>query len=56
MSKKKAIGHLCGKLANLIYSLLKNNHKYDPKVHATACGVDLEEFISKEKEEPLLLN
>ncbi|WP_100404290.1 IS110 family transposase [Bacillus solitudinis] len=56
MSKKKAIGHLCGKIANLIYSLLKNNHKYDPKIHAAAMGVNFEELNSKPKEEPLLLN
>ena len=57
MSKKKAIGHLCGKLANLIYSLLKNNVKYDPVVHAAACGINLADLNkSKEEKEPLLLS
>jgi transposase len=57
MSKKKAIGHLCGKIANLIYSLLKNSRKYDPIIHAAAMGVNFEELNSKPKEEePLLLN
>lgn len=57
MSKKKAIGHLCGKLANLIYSLLKNNLKYDPVVHAAACGLNYADLNKTNKEkEPLLLN
>jgi transposase len=56
MSKKKAIGHLCGKLANLIYSLLKNNSKYDPKLHAAACGVNWKDLNPKVNEEHLLLN
>lgn len=57
MSKKKAIGHLCGKLANLIYSLLKNNVKYDPVIHAAACGINLADLNnSKEEKEPLLLS
>ncbi|WP_176400106.1 hypothetical protein [Ureibacillus sinduriensis] len=57
MSKKNAIGHLSGKLANLIYSLLKNNVKYDPVVHAAACGINLDELNkSKEETEPLLLS
>ncbi len=55
MSKKKAIGHLCSKLANLIYSLLKNNVKYDPVVHATAWGINLGDLY-KEEIEPLLLS
>ena len=54
---KKAIGHLCGKLANLIYSLLKNNLKYDPVVHAAACGINLADLNkSKEVNETLLLS
>lgn len=57
MSKKKAIGHLCGKIANLIYSLLKNNRKYDPKIHAAACGINWDEINNTSLEnEPLLLN
>lgn len=56
MSKKKALGHLCGKIANLIYSLLKNNQKYDPIIHATAMGVKLEELNPRVDKEPLLLN
>jgi transposase len=42
MNKKKAIGHLCGKIAALIYTVLKNKVKYDPITHAKACGVELD--------------
>lgn len=56
MSKKKAMGHLCGKIANLIYSLLKNNSKYDTKIHASAMGLKLEDLNPKVEEEHLLLN
>ncbi|XOS94324.1 IS110 family transposase [Brevibacillus laterosporus] len=57
MIKKKAIGHLCGKIANLIYTLLKNDQKYDPKIHAVACGIEWDEvYEQEEKQEPVLLN
>lgn len=38
MSKRNAIGHLCGKIAKLLFSMLKNNQKYDPIIHAQSCG------------------
>ena len=57
MSKKKAIGHLCGKLANIIYSLLKNNNKYDSITHAAACGINLDDVNkAKDEKEALLLS
>lgn len=37
---EKAIGHLCGKIANLIYTILKSGQKYDPKIHAAACEIE----------------
>ncbi|TKI55431.1 hypothetical protein E8L90_08215 [Brevibacillus antibioticus] len=39
MSKRKAIGHVCGKIAQVMYSCLKNNAMYDPYVHAKQLGV-----------------
>ncbi|MFC8689422.1 hypothetical protein [Brevibacillus porteri] len=39
MSKRKAIGHVCGKIAQVMYSCLKNNSLYDPFVHAKQLGV-----------------
>jgi hypothetical protein len=39
MSKRKAIGHVCGKIAQVMYSCLKNNSMYDPYVHAKQLGV-----------------
>lgn len=39
MSKRKAIGHMCGKIAKVLYSCLKNGHLYDPEKHAAACGI-----------------
>ncbi|SPT76353.1 transposase [Bacillus cereus] len=57
MIKKKAISHLCGKIANLIYTILKNSQKYDPKIHAAACGIEWDEVYKLEKyQETLLLN
>ncbi|MBK5424589.1 transposase [Bacillus sp. TH30] len=57
MIKKKAIGHLCGKIANLIYTVLKSSQKYDPKIHAAACGIDWDEVYElEEKQGPVLLN
>lgn len=40
MAKMKAMGHVCGKLANVIYSCLKTGQKYDPRLHAQSCGVE----------------
>ncbi|MGA5716480.1 IS110 family transposase [Bacillus bombysepticus] len=57
MIKKKAIGHLCGKIANLIYTILKSGQKYDPKIHAAACGIEWDEVYKlEEKQESVLLN
>ncbi|WP_237899061.1 IS110 family transposase [Brevibacillus brevis] len=42
MSKRKAIGHVCGKIAQVMYSCLKNNSSYDPFVHAKQLGVSWE--------------
>ncbi len=57
MIKKKAIGHLCGKIANLIYTILKSGQKYDPKIHAAACGIEWDEVYElEEKQQPVLLN
>lgn len=43
MSKRKAIGHVCGKIAQVMYSCLKNNQMYDPVVHAKHLGVPWDE-------------
>lgn len=57
MIKKKAIGHLYGKVANLIYTILKSGQKYNPKIHAAACGVDWDEIYKlEEREKPVLFN
>lgn len=39
MPKMKAIGHMSGKVAKIIYSVLKTGVPYDPKRHAAACGI-----------------
>jgi len=57
MNKKKAIGHLCGKIATLIYTLLKNNVKYDPISHAKACGIEPDNlYIKNNSTETKLIN
>ncbi|SDP97386.1 hypothetical protein SAMN05216565_12822, partial [Litchfieldia salsa] len=57
MNKKKAIGHLCGKIASLIYTVLKNKVKYDPITHAKACGVEFNNlYIKNNKEKTKLTN
>ncbi|CCF17015.1 transposase IS116/IS110/IS902 family protein [Brevibacillus laterosporus GI-9] len=43
MPKRKAIGHMCGKVAKIIYSVLKTGQPYDAKKHAAACGVPWDE-------------
>ncbi|MED4583639.1 IS110 family transposase [Brevibacillus choshinensis] len=50
MPKRKAIGHMSGKVAKIIYSVLKTGVPYDPKRHAAACGVPWNEQY---KEKPL---
>lgn len=39
MPKRKAIGHMCGKVAKIIYRILKTGTPYDPRKHAAACGI-----------------
>jgi hypothetical protein len=39
MPKRKAIGHMCGKIAKLLYTTLKNGQPYNPVLHAQACGI-----------------
>ncbi|WP_103108501.1 IS110 family transposase [Brevibacillus reuszeri] len=47
MNKRKAIGHVCGKLATVIYSCLKQGVPYDPRLHAKKCGVEWNEAYEK---------
>lgn len=57
MNKKKAIGHLCGKIAALIYTVLKNSVIYDPVTHAKACGVAFDNlYIKNNKNKPKQIN
>jgi transposase len=42
MPKMKALGHVCGKLAQVMYSCLKNETLYDPETHYKAIGQDIE--------------
>ncbi|MBP2639662.1 MAG: transposase family protein [Firmicutes bacterium] len=39
MPKMKALGHVCGKLAQVLYGCLKNNKPYDPTIHSLAMGI-----------------
>ena len=39
MAKRIAIGHMWGKVAKIIYSILKTDLCYDPRKHARACGI-----------------
>jgi len=50
MNKKKAIVHLCGKIAKLIYTTLKTGQEYDSKKHAQACGIAWESKYDKKLE------
>lgn len=46
--KMKAIGHVCGKVSQIIYGCLKSGQPYDPFKHALACGIPYDEsFINK---------
>lgn len=47
MKKKTAIGHMCGRLAVIIYTLLKTGQKYDAQIHAKATGIPLESIYDK---------
>jgi hypothetical protein len=37
-----AIGHVCGKIAHVLYSCIKSNELYDPFKHASKLGVTLD--------------
>ncbi|MEJ8548860.1 transposase, partial [Brevibacillus borstelensis] len=50
MPKRKAIGHMCGKVAKIIYSVLKSGQAYDSRKHAEACGIP---WIEQHNEKPL---
>lgn len=39
VSKMSAIGHVCGKMAHVIYGCLKSGTPYDASRHAKACGI-----------------
>lgn len=52
---EKAIGHLCGKIANLIYTILKSGQKYDPKIHAAACEIEWDKVYELEEKQELFL-
>ena len=47
MNGKKAIGHMCGKIAKILYTVLKTGQKYDPKKHAEATGVPWNSIYDK---------
>lgn len=40
MPKKKALGHVAGKLAQVMYGCLKYNRLYDPDVHSKAMRIE----------------
>jgi hypothetical protein len=39
MNGKTAIGHMCGKIAKILYMILKTGQKYDPIKYAQAIGI-----------------
>lgn len=39
MNGKTAIGHMCGKIAKILYMMLKTGQKYDPQKHARDTGI-----------------
>lgn len=39
MPKRKALGHVAGKLAQVMYGCLKYNRPYDPQIHFEAMGM-----------------
>lgn len=51
MAKRKAIGHMCGKVAKIIYSILKSGMRYDPRKHALACGIPWADEYNNKAEE-----
>ncbi|MBM7694016.1 transposase [Peribacillus deserti] len=51
MNGKTAIGHMCGKIAKILYTMLKNGQKYDPKAHALAAGIPWDSIYDKRTKE-----
>ncbi|GAB6254019.1 IS110 family transposase [Bacillus cereus] len=47
MNKRTAIGHMCGKIAKLLYMMLKEGKKYNPKIHAKATGIPWDSVYDK---------
>lgn len=47
MNGKTAIGHMCGKLAKIIYMMLKTGQKYDPIKHAKNSGIPWDSIYDK---------
>jgi hypothetical protein len=38
---------MCGKVAKIIYSVLKTGSPYDPRMHAAACGISWSDSFSE---------
>ena len=51
MKGKTAIGHMCGKIAKILYTVLKTGQKYDPKKHAKSTGIPWETIYDKRNKE-----
>lgn len=50
MPKMKAMGHLCGKISQVLYGCLKSGQTYDARLHASACKIPWDDrFIRKPK-------
>lgn len=47
MNGKIAIGHMCGKIAKILYMMLKTGQKYDPMKHAQATGIPWDSVYDK---------
>lgn len=47
MNGKTAIGHMCGKIAKILYMMLKTGQKYDPVKHAQATGIPWDSVYDK---------
>ncbi|TJZ99501.1 IS110 family transposase [Bacillus thuringiensis] len=47
MNGKTAIGHMCGKIAKILYMMLKKGQKYDPVRHAQATGIPWDSVYDK---------
>lgn len=48
MPKMKAIGHICGRISQILYSCLKNDRLYDPSIHARRSNLPMNEaYLNK---------